>query len=65
MQDPFQACSNPLTLLDCYRRHRTKPCSMYPVRWRNHETGDALGLLWEGRDSAHVHVPFLSWPRWY
>ena len=37
MQDPFQACSNPLTIIAAI--HRTKPCSMYPVRWREHETG--------------------------
>jgi hypothetical protein len=37
MQDPFQACSNPLTIIAAI--HRTKPCSMYPVRWRDHETG--------------------------
>ena len=36
MQDPFQACSNPLTIIVAI--HRTKPCSMYPVRWRDHET---------------------------
>ena len=37
MQDPFQACSNLLTIIAAIRR--TKPCSMYPMRWRNHETG--------------------------
>ena len=37
MQDPFQACSNPLTIIAAI--HRTKPCSMYPVRWRDHGTG--------------------------
>jgi hypothetical protein len=33
MQDPFSACSKPLTTSIAI--HRTRPCSMYPVRWRD------------------------------
>lgn len=47
MQDPFQACSNPLTIIKA-AIYRTKPCSMYPVRWRNHETGCSRAI---GADS--------------
>lgn len=57
MQDPFQACSNPLTR--CIAVHRTKPCSMYPVRWRDHKR-DALGLLGEIFRPRSRAVPFLA-----
>lgn len=59
MRDPFLPCSTPLKSTTILLSHRTRPCSLYPVRWRDLER-DGLGLLGEIFRSRSRAVPFLA-----